>query len=206
MFAGFISSLAGWLIGIISATGYFGVAMLMALESACIPLPSEVIMPFAGYLVSIGRLNLLLVATAGAIGCNLGSAIAYEIGRRGGRPLITRFGRYVLMSEKDLDWAERFFARYGGFAVLVARVLPGIRSFIAFPAGIARMPLLRFHIFTFLGSWPWCFGLAYLGMVLGKRWHSDPRVAAILHQFDAALVVIAVAAAVWFVWHRWRRM
>lgn len=197
-----IAVVAAWIIGVISAMGYPGIVLLMAIESACIPLPSEIIMPFAGYLVFKGELNLFAVATAGAIGCNLGSIVAYEIGKHGGRPAIERWGRYVLLNTRDLDWAERFFARHGSLTVLIARLLPVVRSFIAFPAGVARMPLGRFHLYTFIGSWPWCFGLAWLGKVLGEKWHSDPRVAATFHRFDLVIVLIIVAGAGWFVWHR----
>lgn len=133
----FIATLAGWIVAAIAATGYIGIIGLMALESACIPLPSEIIMPFSGYLVSTGRLDLWLVAIAGAIGCNLGSALAYEAGRRGGRPMVARYGRWLLLTSEDLDRSERFFDRFGGAAVLIGRMMPGIRSFIALPAGIA---------------------------------------------------------------------
>lgn len=199
-----ISSLAMWIVAAISAGGYFGILGLMAIESACIPLPSEVVMPFGGYLVSTGRLDLWLVATAGALGCNLGSVLAYEAGRHGGRPFIERYGRWLLLTTEDVDRAERFFERYGGAAVLVGRLLPGIRSFIALPAGIARMPLVSFHLYTFVGSWPWCFALAYVGMTLGRRWDSDPRLSALFHKFDAALAAVLLAGVVWFVWHRLR--
>ena len=165
-----IGVLATAIIAVISAGGYAGIVLLMAIESACIPLPSEIIMPFAGYLVSTGRFNLFLVATAGALGCNLGSAVAYAVGRYGGRPAIDRWGAWVMLSHADLDRAERFFARYGSITVFVARLLPVIRTFIALPAGIAQMPQVRFHVYTFLGSWPWCFGLAYVGMKLGEAW------------------------------------
>src|SRR6516162_8864561 len=122
---------------LIAKTGYGGVVLLMAIESACIPLPSELIMPFAGYLVYEGSMRLLWVATAGAIGCNLGSLVAYEIGRYGGRPLVERYGRWILMGRRELEWAERFFSRWGEAAVFVGRLLPVIRTFIALPAGIA---------------------------------------------------------------------
>ncbi len=141
-------------------------------------------MPFSGYLASTGRFNLFFVATAGAIGCNLGSTIAYAVGRYGGRPLVERWGPYILVSRRDLADADRFFARYGGAAVFVGRLLPVIRTFIAFPAGIARLPQLKFQIYTFVGSWPWCFALAYIGYKLGQQWDSDPRLHAILRRFD----------------------
>jgi membrane protein DedA with SNARE-associated domain len=200
-----IAPVAAWIIAVISASGYLGVALLMAIESACIPLPSEIIMPFAGYLVSTGRFDLFLVATAGAIGCNLGSIVAYEAGKRGGRPFVARWGRYVLLNMHDLDRAEYFFQRWGSITVLLCRLLPVVRSFIAFPAGVARMPLLRFHIYTFIGSWPWCFALAWVGMKLGAAWHTDPRLGAILHRADFAVVGVVAAGAIGFVWHKLKK-
>ena len=188
---------------VIAATGYGGVALLMAIESACVPLPSELIMPFAGYLVYEGTLRLLLVATAGAIGCNLGSLVAYEIGCYGGRPLVERYGRYIFLSRRELAIADRFFERRGAIAVLIARLLPVVRTFIALPAGIARMPRLKFHIYTFVGSWPWCFALAYIGMRLGERWETDPRLKMWFHRFDAIIVAVFLVGVVWFVWSHW---
>jgi membrane protein DedA with SNARE-associated domain len=200
-----LAPIAAWIIAVISATGYLGITFLMAIESACIPLPSEVIMPFSGYLVSTGRFELWAVATAGAIGCNLGSILAYEAGKRGGRPLVERYGRYVLLNLHDLARAERFFARYGSITVLICRLLPLVRSFIAFPAGVARMPLLRFHLYTFLGSWPWCFGLAWVGMKLGVAWRTDPRLAHALHGADALVIAVLAIGAIWFLARHWRR-
>ena len=187
-----------WIIG---ATGYWGIVLLMAIESACIPLPSELIMPFAGYLVYEGTFTLFWVATAGAVGCNVGSVIAYEVGYYGGRPLVEKYGRYLLLSRHELDWADRFFHRWGHAAVFIARLLPVVRTFIALPAGVARMPRVRFHIYTFLGSWPWCFALAYLGMKLGQNWRSLGKY---FHQFDIVVGVLIVAAVGWFVWSRWQ--
>ena len=204
MFEKILAVLATFTIGVISSGGYVGIALLMAIESACIPLPSEIIMPFAGYLVSTGRFDLYLAATAGAIGCNLGSIVAYEIGKRGGRPVAERWGRYLLIGPGELDAADRFFARWGSIAVLVGRLLPVIRSFIAFPAGVARMRLVPFHVYTFLGSWPWCFGLAWLGARLGARWNSDPALKAWFHRADAVIGAVLVVAVVWYVWHRVR--
>jgi len=186
---------------VIAATGYGGVGVLMAIESACIPLPSELIMPFAGYLVYEGRFSLFWVATAGAIGCNLGSLVAYEIGYYGSRPLVEKYGRWILLSERELLWAERFFLRWGYLAVFIARLLPVIRTFIALPAGIARMPRGRFHAYTFFGSWPWCFGLAWLGMKLGENWRELGKY---FHQMDAVIVVVLVIGIVWFAWSHWQ--
>lgn len=179
--------------------------MLMAIESACIPLPSEIIMPFAGYLVSTHIFNLWLAALAGALGCNLGSTIAYYVGIRGGRPFVERWGRYALLDLRDLDRSERFFDRFGPFAVLIGRLLPVVRTFIAFPAGVARMRQLPFQLYTFVGSYVWCLALAYVGQQLGKQWNSDPRLAEVLHRLDAVIVVLGLAAVGWFVWHRLRR-
>lgn len=199
-----IAALGEFIIHVISGAGYAGVMILMAIESACIPLPSEVIMPFSGYLVYTGRFQLLWVATWGAIGCNLGSVLAYEVGYYGGRPLINRWGRLILLNQHDLDRAERFFKRFGDITVLVARLLPVVRTFIALPAGIAKMPRLRFHIYTFVGSWPWCFVLAYVGMKLGEKWESDPRLKTWMHRFDAVIVIVLLAAIAWFLWSHWK--
>lgn len=204
MFEKILAVLATFTIGVISSGGYVGIALLMAIESACIPLPSEIIMPFAGYLVSTGRFDLYLAATAGAIGCNLGSIVAYEIGKRGGRPMAERWGKYLLIGPGELDVADRFFARWGSMAVLIGRLLPVIRSFIAFPAGVARMKLVPFHIYTFIGSWPWCFGLAWAGMKLGNSWNTDPRIKTAFHSADALIAVVLVALVGFYIWHRVR--
>ena len=197
-----LGALAGFVTSAISAGGYVGVMAMMAIESACLPLPSELIMPFAGYLVSTGRFDLWLVATAGALGCNLGSAVAYSVGYHGGRRFIRSYGRFVLLSEHELDWVEGFFTRYGAATVFFGRLLPVVRTFIALPAGIARMGLLRFHVYTFLGSWPWCFALAWVGLKLGEQWNSNPALRSALHGFDAVIVVALVAGVAWFVWRR----
>ena len=188
-------------ISFISGSGYLGIVLLMAIESACIPLPSEVIMPFSGYLVSVGRFSLVGVALAGAVGCNLGSIAAYYVGARGGRPLAERYGHYVLVTRHDLELAERWFARYGDWAVFFARLLPVVRTFIALPAGIARMNFVRFNIYTFLGSLPWCYALAYAGMKLGQRWKT---LGPYFHRFDTVFMVLLIAGALWFIRNRWK--
>src|ERR1700687_4897422 len=195
-----IAVLAKFVIGVISHGGYWGVAALMAIESACIPLPSEIIMPFAGYLVYTGRFSLFWAATAGAIGCNVGSIVAYWVVAAGGRPLVERYGRWVLMSHHDLDRMTKFFEKYGTITVLLGRLLPVVRTFIAFPAGVAKMPQLRFHIYTFIGSWPWCYALAYAGMKLGEAWHTDPRFEQAFHRFHLVVELGLLAAIIWFVW------
>ena len=199
-----IPALAHFIIAVISGAGYFGVLLLMAIESACIPLPSEIIMPFAGYLAYRGQFSLYWAATAGALGCNLGSLIAYEIGHYGGRALVERYGSYLLINRHDLELADRFFLKFGSAAVFIARLLPVVRTFIALPAGIARMPRARFHLYTFAGSWPWCFMLAWVGMKLGERWESDPRLKQWMHRLDLVIVALIFAAVLWFVRSHWK--
>ncbi|HTV83328.1 MAG TPA: DedA family protein [Acidobacteriaceae bacterium] len=189
---------------IISAGGYAGIIALITLNSSGIPIPSEVILPFSGYLAYLGRFNLFLVAAAGAVGCNLGSAIAYWIGARGGRPLVERYGNWVLMSRHDLDRMTWFFSKYGSIAILLGRMLPVVQTFVAFPAGIARMPRLRFHIYTTVGALIWYFCLAWAGMKLGQKWHTDPRFEQAFHRFHLAVEVALLAAFVWFVWTHWK--
>jgi membrane protein DedA with SNARE-associated domain len=199
MIAKIIEFLSGIIVATISLLGYSGVVLLMAIESACIPLPSEIIMPFAGYLVSKGEMNLWLVGLAGAVGCVLGSLVAYWVGSRGGRPLIEKYGRYVLVSRHDLDMADRWFANHGEIIVFVSRLLPAIRTFIAFPAGVARMNLKRFIIYTFAGSLPWCLGLAYVGQKLGEKWNQDDTLKTWFHRFDFLIGIAAVLLAGWWI-------
>ena len=206
MIARIIEILSGFIVAIISAMGYSGIVLLMAIESACIPLPSEIIMPFSGYLVSQGQLNLWLVGLAGAVGCVLGSLVAYWIGMYGGRPLIEKYGRYVLLSQHDLNIADRWFARHGEIIVFVSRLLPAIRTFIAFPAGVARMNLTRFVIYTFAGSLPWCIALAYVGQKLGEKWDKDDTLKTWFHRFDFVIGILLVLAIVWWVWRHLRHL
>ncbi|MGB7621673.1 MAG: DedA family protein [Terriglobia bacterium] len=203
MITGLIEKLSVFIIASISLMGYWGIMAMMAIESACIPLPSEVIMPFSGYLVYTGRFNFWLVGLAGAVGCNLGSAAAYYVGAHGGRPLIEKYGKYVLLSHDDLEWADRWFTRYGEATVFFSRLLPVIRTFIAFPAGIVRMDLLRFHLYTFAGSLPWCLLLAYAGMKLGARW-TNLRI--YFHRLDLVLGVLIFSGLVFFAKRHWGRV
>ena len=192
------------LVGLIVSTGYAGVLVLMAIQSACIPLPSEVIMPVAGYALAHGQMQLILLATIGSIGANLGSIPAYWVGAKGGRPMVERFGQYVLLSGRDLDLAERFFQKYGSITVLVGRLLPIVRTFIALPAGIAKMNQVRFHVYTFLGSWPWCYVLALIGMRLGAKFDTDPRFKAVFQKFHLGVEAVIVLAFIWFVTSHWK--
>jgi membrane protein DedA with SNARE-associated domain len=195
-----IALVAAFIIATISGMGYLGIVFLMAIESACIPLPSEIIMPFAGYLVSTGRFELVAVATAGALGCNLGSTIAYAVGSYGGRPLVERWGAVIFVGRRELAIADWFFARFGSITVFIGRLLPVVRTFIALPAGIARMNQMKFQLYTFVGSWLWCYALAYVGRTLGNRWESDPTLKEIFHRFDSVIVALAVAAIALYVW------
>jgi membrane protein DedA with SNARE-associated domain len=199
-----LAGLHYFVVTVISTLGYPGVALLMGIESACIPLPSELIMPYAGFLAYTGRFHLWVAALAGAIGCNLGSVVAYEIGYYGGRPLVEKFGRVIWLSRHELDLADRLFQKHGGITILISRMLPVIRTFIALPAGVARMPRGRFHLYTFIGSFPWCLGLAYVGLLLGERWDKDPRLKMWFHRFDAAILAVLVIGTIWFFYTRWK--
>src|SRR5258707_7873160 len=195
-----IGVLAHFIIAVISATGYLGIALLMGIESACIPLPSEIIMPFSGYLVYTGRFNLWAVGVAGAFGCVVGSLVAYWVGMYGGRLLIEKYGGYILLSSHDLDLADRWFGRFGEVIVFASRLLPAVRTFIAFPAGVARMNIKKFVIYTFAGSLPWCIGLAYVGQRLGEKWNKDPTLKNLFHRFDFIIGIVLVAVVAWWVW------
>lgn len=201
MFTRILEALASLIIYVISRMGLPGIGLLMAIESACIPLPSEVIMPFSGYLVFLGKFSLWSVALAGAIGCVAGSVPAYYLGMYGGRPLIEKYGKYILMSHHDLDLADRWFARHGEATVFFARLLPVVRTFIAFPAGVARMEMKRFIAYTFAGSFPWCLGLAYVGKVMGEQW---PALRVYFHKFDLLIGAVLIAGIVWYVRRHFR--
>ena len=191
-----ITMVAVWIISVISSLGYGGVLLLMAIESACIPLPSEIIMPFAGYLVFKGDLALWGVALAGALGCVVGSIPAYYLGMYGGRPLVGKYGKWMLISHHDLALAERWFDRHGEIIIFIGRLLPAVRTFIAFPAGIARMHLGKFVLYTFAGSLLWCWLLAWAGMKLGENWES---LKVYFHEFHYVLVAAALIFGVWYI-------
>src|SRR5580704_17173467 len=209
--------LGGFCVYVMGTLGYAGIALLMGIESACIPLPSELIMPYAGAMsdpalvaalesqfhVTLHPFNLLLAAIAGALGCNLGSELAYWVGAKGGRPAIEKYGRLLLVSKKEIETADRWFDERGEIIILVARLLPVIRTFIAFPAGIARMNRTKFHIFIFVGSLPWCYGLALVGQQLGIRLLDDHSpLKQVMHRLDAVIGALILVAAAYFVWSR----
>ena len=190
-----IAILATWIMGVISTMGYGGVVLLMAIESACIPLPSEIIMPFAGFLVFKGEMVLWMVAVAGALGCVVGSIPAYYLGMYGGRPLVEKYGKWVLISHKDLKWADHAFEKHGDIIIFIGRLLPAVRTFIAFPAGVARMHMGKFILYTFVGSLIWCYILAFAGFKMGEHWES---LKVYFHEFH---YVIAGAGLIFVVWY-----
>jgi membrane protein DedA with SNARE-associated domain len=188
--------------------GYLGVALWVAIESVIIPIPSELILPFAGFLVGEGVAiepitgqpwSLPLVVLAGTLGATLGGLIAYGIGFWGGRPLILRWGRFLGIQAADLDRTEAFFARYGVAASFFGRMIPVVRSLVSFGAGVGRMPLLPFTVFTFLGSLPWTLLLVVVGVQLGANWDA---VGAVLKRFEYAIVGVLVVAVLAFLWVR----
>lgn len=202
-----LADVANWIKMVISSGGYVGIALLMAIESACIPLPSEIIMPFAGALTTVAiamsvhraPLDLNMVALAGAIGCALGSSIAYLAGATLGREAIFKYGRYILLRRKEVEHSEKWFHRYGPIAVFVSRLLPVVRTFISLPAGIARMPFLPFIALSFLGSLPWCYVLGHVGIQFAN--HLDD-LKKYFHGADALIVLFfVVLAAVWIRHH-----
>ncbi len=197
--APFVEAFERFVTDTIGAYGYLAIFVLMTLESALIPVPSEVTMVFGGFLVSRGDLDFVLVGMLGAVGNVVGSWIGYAVGRAGGRPLAERWGRYVFLRPRELDRADAWFERHGEATVFVSRLLPVIRTFISFPAGVARMPLGRFTIYTFLGVVPWSFALTWAGVLLGDNWelflrHSRPVV-----------IVVAVVTAGLIAWWLIRR-
>ena len=191
-------TLSNFVIAVIEQLGYGGVFVGMTLESTGLPLPSEVIMAFAGYVVWEGQLTLLGITLAGTLGCLTGSLIAYGIGAYGGRPLLERYGKYVLIRKNELDRGEQWFAKHGESAVFISRLLPVVRTYISFPAGIVRMDLRKFSVYTFLGSLPFCFAFAYAGVALGPHWHSITR----LSRYFNVAVIVGLAVLIGYLIYR----
>jgi len=187
--------------------GWFGVIVIMILESCNIPIPSEVTMPLAGWLLvqarGLSALHALWMGGLfGAIGCTLGSILSYGLGAWGGRPLVERYGKYILVSEEDLERADRWFARWGDWAVFISRLLPIVRTFISFPAGVVRVKIVRFTVLSFVGSFIWCALLAWGGWHFGQHWE---QLRAAMRPFDIPIIVIIVLALVWYIVHHIRR-
>jgi len=195
-----LQPLIDWTTNTIGSYGVPAVFVLMLLESMGILIPSEAISPFAGYLVSQGRMTLLAAVAAGVLGNVVGSWIAYFIGLRGGRELWFHYGRYVGVRAHHLHVAEKWFDKYGEFTVFVSRMLPVVRTFISFPAGTARMNFARFTLYTFLGCVPWVFALTYVGFLLGENWD---RIGSVLRYLDYAVAAAFLVGAGYLFW-RWR--
>ncbi|MCL5256251.1 MAG: DedA family protein [Chloroflexi bacterium] len=203
--AGIEVQIVDFLRNLIQSVGWVGVVVAMAIESACIPLPSEVTMPLAGWMLvrdlGLGPWNLLWAGFYGAVGCTIGSAIAYWVGALGGRPLVERYGKYVLISTHHLETADRWFARWGQATAFFSRLLPVVRTFISFPAGVTRMNFPKFLLYSFLGSFPWSLGLAYAGYLTGEHWE-DIRNA--MRPFDLPIAAIIVLLIVFFIYRNLR--
>jgi len=203
MAAHIIDFLVQIVVNTINQIGYFGVFFLMAAESCGIPFPSEVIMPFAGFVVASGTIAFWPVVIVGAVGNLVGSWLAYWIGYRGGRPLIEKYGKYILISHHDVNLADRWFARFGEWAVFFGRLLPVIRTYISFPAGIAEMDFKKFSYFTLAGAFAWSALFAWLGVRMGDNWS---LIRDRLHSFDLAIIIILAALIVLYVWRHLRNL
>lgn len=201
MLSALLAAVTGLIIKIISVLGYPGVVFLMAVQTMAIPMPSEIILPFAGSLVAQGRFSFFQLALVGALGSVLGSSLAYYIGFKGGRPLVNKYGRYILISQHDLDLVEKFFGRFGSLSAFLGQLLPVVRSFIAFPAGAAKMNYYKFATYTFVGSLLWSLALVYFGMKLGENWESLREK---MKGFDSAVVVLIFLAGAWWVWRHFK--
>ena len=188
-----ISNLTNFIIHTISNSGYAGIFFLMIAESALIPIPSEVIMPFSGYLVSTGKFNLVYVIIAGSIGNLVGSLIAYFVGIYLGRGFVLRYGKYVLLKKSHLEIAESYFKKYGDRSTFISRLLPAIRTYVSLPAGVAKMNLKKFAAYTFVGSVIWNSALTYIGITLGEEWSSIRKYST---YFDAVVVIVVIVAII----------
>ena len=198
-----IDFLVQLVINIIATTGYAGVFLLMLLESCGVPAPSEAIMPFAGFLVAAHQFSFRLTVLIGALGNLAGSLLAYFIGLKGGRPLVEKYGRYILISKHDLDKADLWFQKRGELTVFIGRLLPVVRTYISFPAGIAKMNLKKFSLYTFIGAFIWSALFCYLGVKLGANWEI---IRTKLHNFDLAILALVIIVIVWFFYrHRKKR-
>lgn len=201
-----LEAVGQWVIHIIGTLGYQGIILTMAIESALIPLPSEIIMPFSGYLVATGQFNFFLVALSGAVGNVIGSLVAYGLGFWGHERIVRRFvrkwGKWILLTEEELDQTEKLLHKYKDWVVVGSRVVPGIRTVISLPCGIAKLPLWRFIILTFFGSLLWSAFLTLIGVVLGKNWKS---IGPYFHKLDAVIVVGIIAVIGFYIYHKLKK-
>lgn len=181
----------------IDMLGYWGVALMMAIESCNIPLPSELIMPYAGFYVQQGKMNLHLAAQAGAWGCVLGSLPSYWLGAWGGRPFLKKYGKWLLLTEHELDTSEKWVKKYGDITFFICRMLPVVRTFISLPAGVLKAKFWPFAIYTYVGSLVWCYGLTYVGVVFGENLEAFRHY---WHKFDYAIAGVLFVLGVLYVW------
>ena len=199
----FLETIVFWVMGIISSIGYPGIFFLMTLESALIPIPSEVIMPFSGFLVSQGRFSLWTIAVVGALGNLTGSWIAYAIGYWGHkalvRKLVIKYGKFILLTEDEFDQAINLFSKYGQWVAAIARVLPAVRTVISLPAGIAKLPFWKFSLLTFFGSLVWSFFLGYIGLKLGENWQT---IRPYFRKFDIVILALTIILVGLYVYHK----
>ncbi|MFA7252956.1 MAG: DedA family protein [Patescibacteria group bacterium] len=202
MITAVVDVLANAVIETIDFAGYAGIFFLMLVESCGIPMPSEVIMPFSGFLVFEGKMTLLAIVLYGALGNLVGSWLAYWIGYKGGRPLIEKYGKYFLISKHDLDLADKWFQKWGDWTVFIGRLLPVVRTYISFPAGVAKMDFKKFSIYTFLGALPWTLLFGWLGIKMGANWE---LIREKLHNFDMAILLVVVLTIVLYVWRHIRQ-
>lgn len=191
-----ISNITNFIMQTISNSGYFGIFLLMIAESALIPIPSEVIMPFSGFLASTGKFNVILVILAGSIGNLVGSWIAYFVGSKLGREFILKYGKYVLLKKSHLELTESYFAKYGNKSTFISRLLPAVRTYISLPAGIAKMNLKKFSAYTIAGSLIWNTMLTYVGVKLGNEWTNIRQYS---DYIDGAVIVGAIIVIIIFV-------
>ncbi len=191
-----LSQISVWIIQLIGHTGYWGIGFLMLLDSANIPIPSEIVMPFSGFWASQGFLTLWGVTVAGTIGATLGSWLSYEVARYGGRPLLERYGKFIFIRHKDLDRADELFAKHGPIIVFVGRLLPVARSFVSLPAGIGEMNRAKFFVYTIAGTLPWIFAWSYAGFVVGNNWHALGRYMWIV---DIVVLVVILWGIYWWI-------
>jgi len=197
-----LTVISSFIITTISRFGYTGIVISMTIESACIPLPSEIIMPFSGYLVWVGKFTLFGISLAGAIGCVIGSVITYYIGILGGRPLLEKYGKYILITHHDLETADKFFAKYGDSAIFISRLLPIVRTFISLPAGVAKMNFIKFLIYSFVGSFIWCLFLGWIGLKLGEHWNI---IGVYFHKLDIIIGILIICGIVFYLYRHLKK-
>lgn len=194
-----VNELTSFIVHIIDITGYPGILFLMALEGSFIPVPSEIILPFSGFLASEGRFSVWMIALAGAVGNIIGTLFTYTLARHVGLPFLYKYGKYVLVTRGDLEHAQRLFARFGMRIIFISRLLPGVRGFVPIPAGIAKMALIPFVVYVFVGSFLWSLFLTFVGFFLGEHWDT---IGPYFQRTNGVLLAIVAGVAFWWIWRR----